>query len=252
MKHDVLEIYKTVYKQGFLPIFVKDNFITANLLEGCRKAGLKAIEYTLRREDANVAIPKIISEYPEFTVMVGSTLDSDEIVNRMKHKNSQLLTLDELDKMGVHGFISMFEFSAETLKRYSKSHLLIPCAYTPNEAYKMVKDGAHFIKMTGPDLSLIKQTRMAPSHGFCPIFVTGGMSIEKIPLAIEAGAVCIASGFDLMLKGMPDDTASGQIADILVQYVDAVKKAREKIYPEMMGKINAGDDSWLQEVPHYF
>lgn len=251
MKQDVKTIYETVYKQGFLPIFVKDDFDTDNLLEGCRKAGLTAIEYTLRREDANVAIPKIISEYPEFTVLVGSTLDSDEIINMLKQKNPQLLTLGELDKMGIHGFISMFEFSSETIKKYAETHLIIPCAVTHNEAYRMLKDGAHIIKLIGPGISNIKNARNAASHELCPIFTTGGITLDKIPLAIEAGAVCIASGFDLILKGMPNDTSPDQIAAKLVKYVNAVKKARETFYPKMMKKMNSNEDSWLEEVPHY-
>jgi 2-keto-3-deoxy-6-phosphogluconate aldolase len=60
MKNDRLfDVYRAVHTQGFLPIFVKDDFQTRTLVEGCVEAGMKVIEYTLRREDAREAIPWI-------------------------------------------------------------------------------------------------------------------------------------------------------------------------------------------------
>ena len=49
--------YKSLLEQAFTPIFVHDAFDTETLLEGCRLAGVKAVEYTLRRRDANTVIP---------------------------------------------------------------------------------------------------------------------------------------------------------------------------------------------------
>ncbi len=247
---EVFETYAAIYKQGFMPIFVKDDRDTAMLLEACRKAGVKAIEYTLRREDAHEVIPSLAASFPDMKIMIGSVLDSGYIVNQIRRRNPQLMTFEQLAKCGVHGFVSMFEFSTETIMKYRNSHLLVPCAYTPNEAFRMIKDGAHLIKIV-EDLSLVRRTRAAPSHGFCPIFVTGGMNPSRIPEAIGAGAVCIASGFDLLLKGLPQDVSSDQVAEIILQYIAAVNTARRKSYPELMAKIDAGAPDWTDCMPHY-
>ena len=246
----ILTIYKTVWQQGFMPIFVKGDWETEKLVEGCMKAGLKAIEYTLRRQDANHAIPKIIKQHPELTVLTGSVLDNSEIITQLKSKNPQLATMDELAEWGVDGFVSMFQFSADTIKKYHQTHFIAPCAYTPNEAYGMLQNGAHIIKIVN-DIELVKKTRSAPSHGFCPIFFTGGATLEKIPEIIDAGAVCVASGFDLLLKDKPDDISSDEIAEIITQYVDVVQNARRKKYPELMKKIDTGDSDWMNFLPHY-
>lgn len=36
----------------------------------------------------------------------------------------------------------LFEFSPETISEYRNTHLLVPCAYTPNEAFRMLDAGA--------------------------------------------------------------------------------------------------------------
>lgn len=245
----LFETYAAVYKQGFMPIFVKDGRNTSMLLEACRKAGVKAMEYTLRRQDAHEVIPSLTASFPDMKILVGSVLDSELIVKQIHRRNPQLMTFEQLAGCGVHGFISMFEFSSETINKYRNTHLLVPCAYTPNEAFRMLKDGAHIIKIV-EDLSLVRKTMSAPSHGFCPIFFTGGMTQARIPEAIGAGAVCIASGFDLMLKGLPDNVSSDQVAEIIIQYIDTVNVARRKSYPELMAKIDAGAPDWIDFVPH--
>jgi 2-keto-3-deoxy-6-phosphogluconate aldolase len=246
----LFETYAAVYKQGFMPIFVKDDWDTGMLLDACRKAGVKAIEYTLRRQDAHEVIPSLPASCPDMKILVGSVLDSERIIKQLHRNNPQLMTFGQLAGCGVHGFISMFEFSSETISKYSNTHLLVPCAYTPNEAFRMLRDGAHIIKIV-EDLSLVRKARAAPSHGFCPFFFTGGMTQARFPEAIDAGAVCIASGFDLMLKGLPKDISSDQVGEIILGHIAAVNTARRKCYPELMAKIDAGAPDWIDFAPHY-
>ena len=52
----LLDIYRAVHEQVFLPIFVQDHFDTKTLVEACVQAGCKCIEYTLRRADADEMI----------------------------------------------------------------------------------------------------------------------------------------------------------------------------------------------------
>ena len=43
--------------------------------------------------------------------------------------------------------------------------------------------------MNSNNLELVEQCRSEASFDYCPIFVSGGMNPERIPLAIEAGGV---------------------------------------------------------------
>lgn len=116
--NQLLENYRKVYEQGFMPIFVDDSFDTLMLVEACVSAGFAAIEYTLRRKDANTMIPLIKERYPDLAVLVGSTLDDDGMVERMRNRHPQLLTLDELDSIGVDGFVSQLSWSERSIRKY--------------------------------------------------------------------------------------------------------------------------------------
>ena len=245
----LLSVYRTVYEQGFLPIFVKDNFDTQVLLEGCLEAGVKVIEYTLRRPDAHVMIPKLRRQYPDLCILTGSTLDDDRMINQLRRRNPVLLTLAELDAIGVDGFVSMLGYREETIRRYASRRLLIPSANTLNDAYFQVGAGAHFAKIVGSDLALVKYCRMQPTHGFCPIMVTGGASLDRIEEIVAAGAVLIGSGFDLMLRGETTVTVK-KVAATVRAYCDAVQTARNKNWPALASVAGADDNTWLAALPH--
>jgi hypothetical protein len=160
------------------------------------------------------------------------------------------MTFEELAGLNIQGFISMLKYSSVTIRLYKNTHLLVPCASTANEAYDLVAVGAHFIKVTGPDLTLARRINSEPLFGFCPLFITGGMDIEHIPLAIEAGAMVIASGFDLMLKGQ-EDISVESISAVLKKYQAAVVGARSARYLEMTKALHEENtDAWLEKVPH--
>jgi len=251
MNKDIQKLYKEFYKQAFIPIFVNDGLDAKLQVEACVQAGFKVIEYTQRREDLQTILPWIHETYPDLYILIGSTMDNDLIVKSQQRHFPQLLTLEELAEMNVQGFISMLKYSSTTMQKFRDTHLMIPCASTANEAYDQISDGAHFIKVLGPDLTLVKQISSAPLFKFCPLFVTGGMDLEQIPLAIEAGAMLIASGFDLMLKGQDNITVE-LVCDILKKYQAVVINARTVRYPKMTEALNNGTtEDWLKQVPNY-
>lgn len=245
----ILSVYRTVYEQGFLPIFVRDNFDTPVLLEGCLEAGVKVIEYTLRRPDAHVMIPKIRKQYPDLCILAGSTLDDDVMIHQLRRQNPVLLTVAELDAIGVDGFVSMLGWREETIRRYASRRLIVPSANTLNDAYFQVGAGAHFAKFVGSDLSLVKRCRMEPTHGFCPIMVTGGATLDRIEEIVTAGAVLIGSGFDLILRGETNITPH-KVATVVRAYCDAVQAARNKTWPALARAAGADNKTWLAALPH--
>ena len=218
--------YRAFHQQGFVPIFVDDHFDSKMLVEACVAAGCRGIEYTLRRRDAHVMIPWIRAHYPELYLLVGSTLDDDRIVARMKKRHPQLLTLAEIDAMNVDGFVSMIGWSEESIRRYAPNRIVVPSAWTVNDAFFQVKAGAHFAKLLGPEIELVKRCRMQAAFDYCPIMVTGGMTSERIPATIEAGAAMVGAGFDVILKGCPANTGVEQAAAAVRSYLDATREAR--------------------------
>ncbi len=252
MNKTLLKKYRTAYDQCFIPIFVHDQFDTEMLLEACRLADVKVIEYTLRRDDANIVIPTLKKRFPELTVMTGSNIDSEMIINNMKRLYPQLMTMSELNEAGVDGFVSMLPFSDETIKKYAEDHILIPSAATPGEALRQAAAGAHFIKMSGADLKLVKTSRAAPTFGYCPVFVTGGVTPEKMEEVYQTGAVLTASGFDLILKGCnPEELTAEYIAEKLRLFISTAKKARSLAFPQLAEADKMNDEEFLRIVPHY-
>ncbi len=252
MNKELLKKYRTLYNQCFVPIFVHDGFDTEILLKGIELAGINVIEYTLRREDASIVVPALKERFPHMTVCTGSNIDSDKIINNMKRLYPQLMTMSQMEECGVDGFVSMLPFTDETIQKYAQSHILIPSASTPGEALRQVIAGATFIKMAGGDLQLIKTAKASPTFGYCPLFITGGVTPERMEEVYKAGAVLTASGFDLILKGIDPKTLTAEIvAEKLLHFVNTAKAARKAAYPQLADIESMSDEEFLNIVPHY-
>jgi len=246
----LFDTYRCMHEQGFIPIFVENQPDPKMLVEACIKAGVRCIEYTLRCPDADKMIPWIRQNYPDIYLLVGSTLDNDDIIRKAKSKHPQLLTLSELAQMEVDGFVSMVGWKPENIEKYSSTHIVCPCAETVREAFLQLGAGSHFIKVSGPSLELLKNCRKGPTFEACPVMMTGGMNLDKIDAALEAGAIIIGTGFDLLLKNQPSNIASHKVTDILKQYCNAVKQSRAKYFPEMAEAIGGNTEVWLNSLPH--
>ena len=247
----LLEIYRAVHEQAFIPIFVDDDFDSRLLLDACVAAGTRCIEYTLRRRDANQMIPWIRENYPDLILLVGSTIDDDSIIAKQRRHHPQLVTISELDAMDVHGFVSMLGWHEENIREFSQRRIIVPTAMTSNEAFFQVGAGAHFVKLLGNDMDLVRLCRAAPTFEYCPIFVTGGVTENRISEVITAGAVLTASGFDVILKGQSENVTAPRISAILERYIAAAKKAREEYWPQLQQVGGAADQAWLDALPHY-
>ena len=248
----LLDAYRAVHQQAFIPIFVKDNIPDSKkLLEGCQEAGMRVIEYTLRRPDAHTMIPWIRENFPGLYLLVGSTLDDDAIITKQRVKFPQLLTVDELDAMNVDGFISMIGWSEESIKKHHSRRIVIPAVSTIREAFLNVAAGAHFVKVPGSKPEFIKSFRQHAAFDYCPLFATGGLTPERIPIAVEAGAVITATGFDLTLKECSEDVSVKEIAAIMKHYMETAQSAQHATWPELAKAADADNQTWLNALPHY-
>ena len=251
MKTVMFEKYRKVYEQAWMPIFGQDDFDTEVLLEGCRLADLQVIEYTLRREDANTVIPTLRQRFPEAVIVAGSTIDDENVICQMKRKYPQLMTVAELAPY-VDGFVSMLPYSDATLEKYSVTHLCIPTAQTSGEALRQVGKGAAFIKVLGPDFTFSKNLHATPTFGYCPTYITGGVTRERMPEAFAAGNVLCAAGFDVVLKGEnPDTLTAERVAELLRSFVETAKAARAEINPQLKQLEALSDEDFLAALPNY-
>jgi 2-keto-3-deoxy-6-phosphogluconate aldolase len=244
-------VYRCVHEQGFLPIFTQSDFNSEALVEACVEAGCRAVEYTLRRHDAHTMIPWIRKRYPELGVLVGSTLDSERFIRHSRPRHPQLLTIDELAAIGVDGFVSMVGFRPETLERYSSTHLMVAPVSTIYEMFSSLNAGAHFVKVFGTQLDLVSTFRGDATYDFCPIMVTGGMTLERLPVAVKNGAVLIGAGFELILSGLEPNASVKQIAKRLEQYLDATRRARDEKWPILANARDSNFSTWTAALPHY-
>lgn len=251
MSSALFKKYRKIIEQAWLPIFVNDTLDTEMLLEGCRLAGLGVIEYTLRRKDAALVTRSLREKLQDTVILMGSTIDSSEIIEERKRLNPQLMTLEELAPY-VDGFVSMLPYSDETLTAYKSSHICIPTAETSGEALRQVKCGAAVIKVLGPDLSFSKRLHALPTHNYCPTYVTGGVTPERMEEVFAAGNIISASGFDVVLKGIDPSTLTAElVAEKLRLFVDSAKAARDSVLPELKGCEAFTDEEFRAVLPNY-
>ncbi len=248
----LLDAYRALHQQAFIPIFVRDHIPDSKkLLEGCQEAGMRVIEYTLRRLDAHTMIPWIRENCPDLFLLVGSTLDDDAIITKQREKFPQLLTIDELDAMDVDGFISMIGWSEASIKKYHSRRIVIPAVSTSREAFLNVAAGAHFVKVPGSKPELIKSYRWEAAFDYCPLFAPGGLTPDRIPTAVAAGAVITATGFDLTLKECSAEVSVSEIAAIMKHYMETAQDAQRATWPELAKAADADNQTWLNALPHY-
>lgn len=246
----LFQAYRRLHEQAFTPIFCRDEFDSKRQVEACVAAGCKGIEYTLRKADARAMIPWVRKNYPDLTLIVGSTIDSDKIIRSQRRKFPQLMTLDEVAQLDVDGFISMLGWSEKSIARWSITHLVIPTASTTREALLQTEAGAHWQKLGG-DVEFIKRCRGEAAFGYCPIFVSGGQVPAVMGQTFAAGAVLVGTGFDVLLKDRDKDISAKDIAKEVKTYLKAAQLARHAAWPAL-AKADGGEKAaWLEALPHY-
>jgi 2-keto-3-deoxy-6-phosphogluconate aldolase len=243
-------VYRSICEQGFIPIFATDDFDPKPYVSACVQAGCRVIEYTLRRSDAGETIQWIRNTYPDLFLLVGSTLDQDWIVSRLKKKQPHLLTLDELAALDIDGMVSMMGWSQDSIRKYAPTHILAPTAMTLREAFQQMAAGASFIKIIGTQIDFVRLLQGDGAFGFCPILVTGGMTRERIPETIDAGALVVASGLEVLAQGCPGDKEPGEIQKEVERFLDITQKAQRSRWPWVEEGLNADPEAWIEKVPH--
>ncbi len=74
---------------------------------------------------------------------------------------------------------------------------------------------------------------------------------DRITIAIDAGAVIKATGFDLTLKKCSAGVSVKEITAIIKHYMETAQNAQYTKWPELAKAADADNQTWLNALPHY-
>lgn len=200
---DLRTRYLNVHRQGFVPIFVHDAFDARMLADAVVTAGSNVIEITCRRPNALAEIRAVRRAHPTLTILAGSVVDDGPLLNHLQRRQPNMPSIHALLEAGVDGIVSALPLGPATIERVSRTHLVMPGVETASEAVAVVGHGAQFAKLWTADLSggpaRVARLTCAATHGLLPLFVTGGVTVERVGGYINAGAAVVGSGWDVIL-----------------------------------------------------
>lgn len=250
------EKYCLVHKQGFVPIFVNDSFDAVQLAQACLEAGATAIEITCRRNNVKDEIKRIRKAFPDLLIMVGSIVDDGPMLNFLKTRRPDMPSLEQLTQLDVDGFVSMMPISIGTIQKYSSTHMMVPGVETFADAVAAVQAGAHFAKFFtasnqgGP--KRIALANCAAMHSLIPIFVTGGVTLDKVKPYVQAGTALLGSGWDVLLgdqyKNMQKNPDIKHLAAALKQFLDEMAESRSQ-FQSLNNNLQSSE--YLKSLKHY-
>lgn len=203
MKNNVLGVLS---RQKILPLITKVDRNTAEtIIEAAQLAGITAIEYAARSEDAAPvfeAIVKLVRDKKyNILIGVGSILHVDD-ARKYHDLGADFIVSPHID---------------EEVAAYCKEKQVfwIPGAATLNEIVRANKLGAGIVKIFPADLlggpAFIKAIA-APFPGL-KLMPSGGVTTEKDNLKawFDAGVVCVGIGSNLFSKSLMDDLSVDRV-----------------------------------------
>lgn len=195
----IQKVSDAIVQQGMLPLyFNEDESVTIEVLRAIYRAGIKAVEYTSRGENALKNFTKMVevrnAEMHDLLLGIGTI------------KNLQ--QAEEYFAVGADFFISPGFVPEVGAFLKSKGVLYSPGCMTPTEIIVAENAGIHFIKlfpgnMLGPDF-LSGIAAIFPKLLFMP---TGGVDTteENILGWFKAGVSAVGMGSKLISKKLMED-----------------------------------------------
>ena len=199
MMSKIQKVTDAIVQQGMLPLYFNaDENITIEVLRAIYRAGIRAVEYTSRGDEALNNFTKTVevrnAEMPDLLLGIGTI------------KNIQ--QAEEYLNVGADFFVSPGFVPEVALFLKSKNTLYVPGCMTPTEIIAAENAGITFIKLfpgnsLGPEyLSSIKD--IFPKLLFMP---TGGVDTTKgnIESWFKAGVCAVGMGSKLISKQLMAD-----------------------------------------------
>ena len=217
-KKDIL--LKLIPEQGVLPLyFYKDTEVSLQVLRALYNAGIRAVEYTNRGDDA-------LRNFKKMRELCDAELTGMYLgIGTIKNAGMAQIFIDAgTDYIICPGLI---EEVAEVADKINM--LWVPGCMTPTEIIRAENMGAKMIKLfpgniLGPAfMSSIKE--LFPHLAFMP---TGGVDLEKDNIAgwFQAGVCAVGMGSKLVSKSWLEQKDNEKIEEATKQALEIVKQVR--------------------------
>ncbi|MEO6638565.1 MAG: bifunctional 4-hydroxy-2-oxoglutarate aldolase/2-dehydro-3-deoxy-phosphogluconate aldolase [Ginsengibacter sp.] len=217
-KKDIL--LKLIPEQGILPLyFYKDTEVSLQALRALYTAGIRAVEYTNRGEDA-------LRNFKEMRRVCDGELPGMYLgIGTIKNAEMAQTFIDAgTDYIICPGLIEEVAQVADKINM-----LWVPGCMTPSEIIRAENMGAKMIKLfpgniLGPAfMSSIKE--LFPQLAFMP---TGGVDLDKENIAgwFKAGVCAVGMGSKLVSKNLLEQKDYAKIEEATRQAMEIVKQVR--------------------------
>jgi 2-dehydro-3-deoxyphosphogluconate aldolase/(4S)-4-hydroxy-2-oxoglutarate aldolase len=189
-------VIDTIVKQGILPLYFNaDETVSLEILRALYRAGIRAVEYTHRGDEATENFKKMIA--------VRDTEMSDLLLGIGTIKN--LAQAETYLELGADFFISPGFVPEVAVKLINQEILYIPGCMTPTEIIAAENYGVRFIKLFPGDK--IQPDFLASIKDIFPYLVfmpTGGVDTtkENIQAWFNAGVSAVGMGSKLISKNL--------------------------------------------------
>lgn len=213
-------LLKLIPEQGILPLYYnKDTDVSIGLLKALYQAGIRAVEYTNRGEQALknfVAMRKVCDEeMPEMYLGIG-TIKNGEMAKAFIDAGTDFIVCPGLVKK-----------VAEVADKHEM--LWAPGCMTPTEIIKAEQLGAQVIKLfpgnlLGPSfVSTIKE--LFPGLLFMP---TGGVEVNKENLSawFKSGVSAVGMGSKLVTKAIMENKQYDELTKLTAEALALVKSCK--------------------------
>ncbi len=187
-----------------------------NAAKAIREGGVRAIEFTMTTPNALEILSASVKEFKGDVLLGAGTVLDTETARAAILAGADFIVTPTLSRAVI-----------ETCNRYGR--VVVPGAFTPTEILTAWECGADFVKVFpasvgGPDYlkavrAPLPQTKLVP---------TGGVELDNIPDFINAGAVAVAVGSNLVRKDLVAGEKWDELTALAKRFADVVHAARAK------------------------
>jgi 2-dehydro-3-deoxyphosphogluconate aldolase/(4S)-4-hydroxy-2-oxoglutarate aldolase len=222
-----LLVLNTLKAGGLVPVIRADSAdVAVRVTEALVAGGVRTIEITMTVPDALTAIRSVAERFGHEILLGAGTITDRE------------MALGALDA-GAEFLVTPCVVPDVIATAREHGAAVLPGAMTPTEVFSAWTLGGDVVKVFPAShaggASYVKALKGPfPQIELCP---TGGVSLETIAGFIEAGAVAVGVGGELVLKSAIASGAYDRISDVARQYMQALARARETLPPAVVTPV---------------
>jgi 2-dehydro-3-deoxyphosphogluconate aldolase / (4S)-4-hydroxy-2-oxoglutarate aldolase len=215
-RHPKPHVLHTLKSVGLVPVIRADSAdVALRVTEALVAGGIRTIEITMTVPDALSAIRSVASRFGDVVLLGAGTVTDRKMALGALEAGAEFLVTPCL----VPDVIAAAR---------EQDVAVLPGAMTPTEVFSAWSLGGDIIKVfpashAGGAAYLKALKGPFPHIELCP---TGGVNLETIAGFIDAGAVAVGVGGELVLKSAIASGAYDRITGLARRFVEAVSRAR--------------------------